>query len=54
MVFAKIKEYKELRLYDRLTNGKVFMKNSTVERIRRFTEDRDWDQFHSPANIAIT
>ena len=21
-------------------------------RIRKFTEDRDWDQFHSPANLA--
>ena len=28
------------------------MNNQTVERIRKFTEDRDWDQFHSPANLA--
>ena len=28
------------------------MKNETIERIRKFTEDRDWDQFHSPANLA--
>ncbi len=28
------------------------MKKTTKERIRRFTEDRDWDQFHSPANLA--
>lgn len=28
------------------------MKSDTVNRIRKFTEDRDWDQFHSPANIA--
>lgn len=28
------------------------MKQETVERIRKFTEDRDWDQFHSPANLA--
>ena len=28
------------------------MKPETVERIRKFTEDRDWDQFHSPANLA--
>lgn len=28
------------------------MKEQTIERIRRFTEDRDWDQFHSPANLA--
>ena len=30
----------------------ITMNNETKERIRRFTEDRDWDQFHSPANIA--
>lgn len=28
------------------------MKATTIERIRRFTTDRDWDQFHSPANLA--
>lgn len=28
------------------------MKEETVERIRRFTEERDWDQFHSPENLA--
>lgn len=28
------------------------MKQKTIERIRRFSEDRDWDQFHSPANLA--
>ena len=28
------------------------MQQKTIERIRRFTEDRDWDQFHSPANLA--
>ena len=28
------------------------MKQETIDRIRRFTEDRDWDQFHSPANLA--
>lgn len=28
------------------------MKPETIERIRRFTEDRNWDQFHSPANLA--
>ena len=26
------------------------MKQETIERIRRFKEDRDWDQFHSPSN----
>ena len=28
------------------------MKQDTIDRIRRFTEERDWDQFHSPANLA--
>ena len=28
------------------------MKPETIERIRKFTTDRDWDQFHSPANLA--
>lgn len=28
------------------------MKKETINRIRYFTIDRDWDQFHSPANLA--
>ena len=28
------------------------MTGKTIERIRNFTEERDWDQFHSPANLA--
>jgi len=28
------------------------MKTETIERIRRFSTDRDWDQFHSPENLA--
>lgn len=28
------------------------MTKATIERIRKFTEDREWDQFHSPANLA--
>lgn len=24
----------------------------TIQRIMKFTEDRDWDQFHSPVNLA--
>lgn len=28
------------------------MKQETIDRIRKFTEDRDWQQFHSPANLA--
>ena len=28
------------------------MKQETIDRIRKFTEDRDWDQFHAPENLA--
>ncbi len=28
------------------------MKQETIERIRKFSTDRDWEQFHSPANLA--
>ena len=28
------------------------MNTKTIERIRKFTNDRDWDKFHSPANLA--
>lgn len=28
------------------------MKQETINRIRKFSTDRDWDQFHSPANLA--
>lgn len=28
------------------------MKQETIDRIRKFNDDRDWNQFHSPANLA--
>ena len=28
------------------------MTKETIERIRKFTEDREWDKFHSPSNLA--
>ena len=28
------------------------MRQETIDRIRRFTMDRDWEQFHSPGNLA--
>ena len=28
------------------------MNKTTIERIKKFTADRDWDQFHSPSNLA--
>ena len=30
------------------------MKKKTLDRVRRFTTDRDWDQYHTPANLAKT
>ena len=28
------------------------MKEETIRRILKFSEDRDWDQFHTPSNLA--
>lgn len=28
------------------------MKQETIERIHKFINDRDWNKFHSPANLA--
>ena len=28
------------------------MNKINIERIRKFTSDREWDKFHSPANLA--
>lgn len=28
------------------------MKQETIDRIRKMKEDRDWDQFHTPCNLA--
>ena len=28
------------------------MKQETIARIRRFTKERDWEQYHTPANLA--
>ena len=28
------------------------MKQETLARIRKFSKERDWDQFHTPANLA--
>lgn len=30
------------------------MKKKTLERVRHFTSDRDWDQYHTPGNLAKT
>ena len=28
------------------------MRKGTIERIKKFNSDRNWEQFHSPANLA--
>ena len=28
------------------------MKQETIDRIRKFTADRDWEQYHTPENLA--
>ena len=28
------------------------MNKKTINRIRKFTSDRDWEQFHTPSNLA--
>lgn len=33
-------------------SGGFEMKQETIERIRQFIKDRDWEQFHTPANMA--
>lgn len=30
------------------------MKKETLDRIRRFSKDRDWDKYHTPNNLAKT
>lgn len=30
------------------------MKKETIDRIRKFSKDRDWDKYHTPNNLAKT
>ena len=34
--------------------GANIMKQETIDRVRRFTRDRDWDKYHTPSNLAKT
>ena len=40
------------KVSDDFKGWKCIMKKETLDRIRDFTTDRDWDKFHSPANLA--
>ena len=33
-------------------NEVMQMREETIERVRRFVTDREWEQFHTPANMA--
>jgi NTP pyrophosphatase (non-canonical NTP hydrolase) len=35
-----------------MERGSGAMKQETIARIRKFSKERDWDQFHTPANLA--
>ena len=39
-------------IWDSIWKWRNKMTQETINRIRKFTEDRDWDQFHSPSNLA--
>ncbi len=32
--------------------GERLLKKETIERIRKFSADRNWEQYHTPANLA--
>ena len=34
------------------TDEETNMKNETIEKILKFSRDRDWEQFHTPENLA--
>lgn len=39
-------------IWDSIWKWRNKMTQETINRIRKFTEDRNWDQFHSPSNLA--
>ena len=43
---------KSINLQGDIEKTEGFLKKETIERIRNFTEERDWDQYHSPVNLA--
>ena len=51
--FTFLVSEKDRPFYNEIKAKKEFvMKEATMNRIRKFTVDRDWDQFHTPANLA--
>ena len=48
-IAIEIPFYSEKNKHLRYKNN---MTEQTIKRIRKFTADRDWDQFHTPANLA--
>jgi NTP pyrophosphatase (non-canonical NTP hydrolase) len=42
-------EEKDARIIE---TEEIKMKQETIDRIRKFVSDRDWNQFHTPSNMA--
>ena len=42
-------EEKDARIIE---TEEIKMKRETIDRIRKFVSDRDWNQFHTPSNMA--
>ena len=45
-------ELNNFTLSESIVRSSKIKEYETIDRIRKFTEDRNWDQFHSPANLA--
>lgn len=40
------------RIYKNYNSKGVISMKNTINRVRKFRKDREWDQFHSPSNLA--
>ena len=40
------------RIYKNYNSKGVMSMENTINRVRKFRKDREWDQFHSPSNLA--
>ena len=40
------------KIYKNYNSKGVEVMENTINRIRKFRKDREWDQFHSPSNLA--
>ncbi len=51
-----IRDFEDVFINTLFTSNEIeketVMTQETINRIRKFTDDRDWDQFHTPVNLA--